>query len=649
MPASLIWFREDEPLDQGLEPDTAERKTTDCPCCLFFVLCLVGLGYVVNFAFAYGSPRRFTGLPDYAGNACGISGSVADKPYLYFCEDVYHSFDRRNRICIDSCPMHATSDIFLECPGGTSQAYPTTVYGGTLCMPSGDMPMDAQRRRDLFMEFLKDPKVIFFLELGELVRLWPLMVIVALASILSGFLYLFLLQSNAKFVVFIGLATVILSTSGLGAYLIYQSENYGTDHIQYTGDGVRDWCVGAFLISLSILIAFVGCYQQKNMPLALGCVKAACECIWDMPTLLFEPFLALSLKVSVAGFLLYSLMHLLTITETSRGFEKYAHHASYHLHYWFSYQQSSIIAAYVFMSWWILEILSALSHFVVAYSTQLWFFADMLPGPRWSKRTASWATCRAYAVGLTYHLGTLAMGSLIIIIARPLRILTGWFACASYDNNPVSTCVGCAFGCCVACYEQTLKYLSKVAYIDVAVNSIGFCQAAYHAMAVLENDATVVINLVGATFLIQLAGVCGIASMGGVATYVTIVNFPSFSDPFSVYYIYDPVFAALISSVLCGMVATPFMLLLDQVSDTILFCWALEKKRLLQKPTVTRVEEGMLNSVSCMYRTPSRSSDDAIHIESSSKNHPPETHALLQNTVANKYSPSKSDPARRRC
>jgi len=58
----------------------------------------------------------------------------------------------------------------------------------------------------------------------------------------------------------------------------------------------------------------------------------------------------------------------------------------------------------------------------------------------------------------------------------------------------------------------------------------------------------------------------------------------AFSHPASPQYIPDPIFISSVAGALCCMVVMPFMFLFDHVSDTLLFCFALQRKRDEDKP-----------------------------------------------------------------
>jgi len=235
-----------------------------------------------------------------------------------------------------------------------------------------------------------------------------------------------------------------------------------------------------------------------------------------------------------------------------------------------------MLAYYVFMMIWILELCHALSLFVVAYTVELWYFEAHEKGAS----MPCCGLCRAYCVGVEHHLGTLACGAFFISVLRLLRIVIGVFARAASDTeNPLGVCLGYFCGCVVHCFTRWLEYVNKNAYMDVAMNSIGFCAAAKHACEVLAREAVAEAALNTATPVLQISGLGGISAAGALLTFALARCCPMFCDPTSEHYVRDPASLTAAAAVLCFLVAWPFLHIFDTVADTILYCIATEALR----------------------------------------------------------------------
>ena len=73
-----------------------------------------------------------------------------------------------------------------------------------------------------------------------------------------------------------------------------------------------------------------------------------------------------------------------------------------------------------------------------------------------------------------YHLGTVAMGSLIIALVQLVRTI---LAAIQYQvkghENVVSRCLFRTCQCCLYCFEKILKYLTRNAYIETGKYGMG--------------------------------------------------------------------------------------------------------------------------------------------------------------------------------
>jgi hypothetical protein len=89
---------------------------------------------------------------------------------------------------------------------------------------------------------------------------------------------------------------------------------------------------------------------------------------------------------------------------------------------------------------------------------------------------------------LRYHFGSIAFGSFIIALVQFIRIIFEYYRKkiqAANKNNPVVKCLLCCTGYCLACLERCVKFISKNAYIQVALTSKNFCRSAWNAFILI--------------------------------------------------------------------------------------------------------------------------------------------------------------------
>lgn len=132
--------------------------------------------------------------------------------------------------------------------------------------------------------------------------------------------------------------------------------------------------------------------------------------------------------------------------------------------------------------------------------------------------------------------------------------------------------------CCLWCFEKCLKFLSKNAYILIAMQGSSFCAASVESFKILfKNVARVAIVNSISFFLLLLvkititlaAGVCVFAVLSSSASASAISNELSIlSGPVS-----SPMAPVLVACVLAWLVSSAFANVYDAAIDTILLCF----------------------------------------------------------------------------
>lgn len=134
----------------------------------------------------------------------------------------------------------------------------------------------------------------------------------------------------------------------------------------------------------------------------------------------------------------------------------------------------------LFMFYWVESFIIGYGQMVLASTFGIWY---------WSQSKASMIMFRAIKDTTIYHLGSVAFGSLLIAIVKLIRWLISRVEKKlkkAAGLNPVSRAIICFVSCCCKCFfyclEKFLKFLSKNAYIMVAIYGKNFCASARDAL-----------------------------------------------------------------------------------------------------------------------------------------------------------------------
>jgi len=421
---------------------------------------------------------------------------------------------------------------------------------------------------------------------GSIRRGWHLLAGIAALALITGYIYLGFLYAFAKVLVYAALTFLIASFTGTGGWLLLTAGNTGGGHgdmgnvFQAHAGSYADaisYTLGAILLILGVLMGLILMCMRKRIQIAVSCVQGACECLFDMPSLLLQPLVEVLVKIIVVGGLLYGLGWLLSVGEVTSQSATIGGKTVAGVHRSFEYTEDEkyMVLYYVFGALWIDEVFTAMGQFVVSYSVVLYYFSGY--NEKNQKNAPTFPLWRGYGNGFMYHTGTIAFGAAIIAVVRLIRLILSYVAKqADATGNAACGCVAKVCVCLISCFESCLKFLNKTAYMDVAMKSTSFCTAAKNAMKMLLWNPDLVALLNGACFVFQIAG-AGLITACGAFVASMVVSHETFSDAESEYYVEQPMILTIAAGIVSLMIAVPFMLVFDQCADTLLYCYVTKR------------------------------------------------------------------------
>lgn len=126
------------------------------------------------------------------------------------------------------------------------------------------------------------------------------------------------------------------------------------------------------------------------------------------------------------------------------------------------------------MGLWHVAYLNHLNMFVLAACAVMWYFAK-------NRHSMGGSVIKAFCWGLFYHIGTIAIGAFILALLWAVQIVLAYVYKKTKEktgeDSTASKLAGCAM-CCVKCIERIAQFVSKHAYIETAMESIGYFRAA---------------------------------------------------------------------------------------------------------------------------------------------------------------------------
>ena len=181
---------------------------------------------------------------------------------------------------------------------------------------------------------------------------------------------------------------------------------------------------------------------------------------------------------------------------------------------------SDVVLAFwhLFMWFWTSGFVNAIGVMVVAGTIGKWYFKKEEEKSEVGSTTLLQALCCV----LTYHLGSVAYGSLVIAVIQLIRsiMLCDWRRGVTdryvdrkfKETQTMNPLVKCGFKCChccLFCLEKCMRYISRNAYILVINRGQNFFKASVESFSLLVSNLATVTTLKSVSTLFIWIGKIG--------------------------------------------------------------------------------------------------------------------------------------------
>lgn len=599
------------PLGAMAQPSGAPSKArgcTDLPW-LFALAALLGVAvFVASFALALGDPRRLVHGYDSFGNVCGARnapiGSLAlsgmdasDKPYLFYLDVA----DPRNslKICVSQCPfraLHTMDEVrhFGEETGSTLCRYDVATNSQASALsnatvldlfnkeqertglgPCPRLPLPPTKPvRNRCVPYDASSAILHSIYgylnsadtlqqvVSDLFAAWrELCCMLSFACVLS-FSVVYLLHRFAavatKAVLIVSVLSVIAAAATLWwTYVDIKVHLDMTPFDRLLEESAKNeraflvFAIAATLLATVLLALVLALHKQAGLAL----FHEAGHCIRHMPFLLVQPLWTLVALVALFATWTVVFLHLATANHASREtfpIAAFAPVAEARHMTLVTYEQPS----WVRFAWWFqllfllwaAEFVLACQQAVIAGAVASWYFCK-------DRTTLVWPVGRSAARLFIYHLGSVALGSLLTPVCRLPRLvvmaLQHWTS-----GRPSGRC--CRWLWCFSC-------VSHNAYTVVAIRGTSFCTAGRTAYLVLSESSPITSVLSGSCDFLLFMAKCLVTSAVGLLAVVLLRGNPQLQ------LCAVPVLAV---SVFSYFVAHCVLSLYGMVVDTLVLCFS---------------------------------------------------------------------------
>jgi len=215
---------------------------------------------------------------------------------------------------------------------------------------------------------------------------------------------------------------------------------------------------------------------------------------------------------------------------------------------------------------------------------------DFLPGQRRAcrKEMACGSILQGVCVGIYYHFGSIAMGSLIVTFTRPMRWISHMIKALlgnadergsiDEDDRSPGGIISAGFGLLSGLIDNLFGGFSKNAYAEIVLSSSDFWTASNDSLDFVAEAGGVVAFLHGGTALYEMIGVVMISTICGCVSFLTLTKTSMYRDMDSPHYVDEPWMMTVLATAVSCMIAFGFMSLFNVTADTLLYAFAWSRR-----------------------------------------------------------------------
>lgn len=156
---------------------------------------------------------------------------------------------------------------------------------------------------------------------------------------------------------------------------------------------------------------------------------------------------------------------------------------------------------------------------MISASAAIWYFSCT------SDSHGSGSLSRGLYWVFRFHLGSIAFGAFLIALVQFIRIIFEYYKSqlekAGKENKVVKMLL-CLTSYLLDCLERFIKFISKNAYIQIALTGKNFCAAAWNAFILILKNALRFGTANSIGFIFNVLGVAFIAAANGCAVYAAL-------------------------------------------------------------------------------------------------------------------------------
>lgn len=213
------------------------------------------------------------------------------------------------------------------------------------------------------------------------------------------------------------------------------------------------------------------------------------------------------------------------------------------------------------MLFWINTFLVGCTEFIIGCSTVIWYFE----GSTDTKGKGS--ISKGFHWLMRYHLGSIALGSFVIALCQMMRFFFEYYRKKIQSIEKPNKCIRimlCLTGYLLYIMEKCVKYVSKNAYIQIALTCDSFCKSAMNSFALMIKNAHRFGSGNSIGFVFNFSGIACIMTLTAGSGYLFFTNYGELLS------VDDPIPPTVALAIISGLTGSMFLSIFSYSSDAVL-------------------------------------------------------------------------------
>jgi len=521
-------------------PPTAVEKSRWCTDFWFIIVFLAayaGLGVLGLQVVEKGNLEIFENFAhgrNFNGARCGVDAAVKDFPLTFFTVAANTPFIS-NLLIIPTLTPVCTS----VCPTGAG-AGTSVARLPDLCQP------DARDKCAWYgastirvANYCLDVNLLsggqaanLETALADLGSSVGFIIVLSIFALVLGFTWLLVIRTCANVFIWV---TLVGAVAGLGAFgfYIFSSSEVIASKVGYSEDNVK--IVSYVIWALDVILALVVVCSIRTIAIAASILKTSALFLADVKSAMLLPLVgAFWQMITLVGFLL------LIVNCASLNAKEALHQPTkactlngmldpFCVEFDGTGASHWAMLYVLLMYFWSLSLIHAFCTFTTAYAAGIWYFCPYEDGTSTKALPGGNTFCdfrllfKGFCVGFK-HIGSLAMGSLVMAICKLLVFLCKWAKPKEGSTNPAMKCLQATITCLAVCLDRTCRLITDNAYIQMALAGKGFCTSCCIGLGVCVRNPVMSSTVTMCSRLFGLVGPCSVMATSGLLAWFLLDN-----------------------------------------------------------------------------------------------------------------------------